>query len=140
MHFVGGAVDRLVPELKELQRAHDGTDAPVAGSRIRVSTAFFSIRSRVLPTALSCAPTTRSSPPTIAISDTDFGAERVTSRPGRCRMLPSRSLRPSWRPSGTLPSRTARKASGSTGPESPSASAPLPAQALASRCAGSSFA
>ena len=38
------------------------------------------------------------------------------------------------------PAPARRNASGSTGPESPSASAPLPAQALASLCAASSFA
>ena len=115
------------------------TIAPVAGSRSRVSTAFFSVQPRVALTALSCAATMRSSPPTIAIRDTDFGALSVTSRPGRCVRLPSSSLRPRRRPPGTSPSRTRRNASGSTGPSSPSASAPLPAQALASRCAPSSL-
>ena len=108
------------------------TITPVSRSCIRVSTAFFSIHVSVLPTALSWASTILSSPPTIAMSDTDLGADSVTSRPGRCWMLPSKSLRPSWRPPGTLPSRMARNASESTGPESPSASAPRPAQALAS--------
>ena len=46
--------------------------------------AFFSIHVSVLSTALSCASTIRSSPPTMSMSDTDLGADSVTSRPGRC--------------------------------------------------------
>ena len=42
-----------------------------------------------LPGRLSCAATIRSPQPTIATSDTDFGAESVTSRPGRWRISPS---------------------------------------------------
>ena len=93
------------------------TIRPVAGSFSRVSAAFLSIQASVAATARSCASTTRASPPTRPASDTDFGAERVTSRPGRCSMLPSLPRRPSARPepSGTLPSSTPRKASGSTG-------------------------
>ena len=45
--------------------------------------AFFSIQERVRPTALSWDSTIRSSPPASASSETDFGADRVTSRPGR---------------------------------------------------------
>ena len=53
----------------------------------------------------------RASPPTRAASETDFGAEKVRSRPGRWRILPSLPRRPSSVPvpSGTLPSSTARK-------------------------------
>ena len=58
------------------------TIAPVAGSRIRVSTAFFSIQPSVATTARSCASTMGPSPPTIAIRETDLGALSVTSRPG----------------------------------------------------------
>ena len=115
---------------------------PVSGSFIRVSAAFFSTQASVAATARSWVSTMRRSPPTSAASDTDFGAEKVRSRPGRWRISPSLPRRPSRvsEPSGTLPSRTARKVSGSTGPVSPSSSAPFPAQPLASRCSGSSFA
>ena len=107
---------------------------PVSGSFIRVSTACFSIQARVAATARSWTSTTRPSPPTRPMSETDFGVERVTSRPGRWTSVPSPSRRPSARPepSGTLPSSTARKVCGSTGPESPRASAPFPDQPLAS--------
>ena len=110
----------------------------------RVDISFFSGRRwlqelATAETALSCASTILPSPPTIAMTETDFGALRVTSRPGRCLTVPSGSLRPSRRPPGTSPSSTRRNACGSTGPESPSASAPRPVQALASRCAPSSF-
>ena len=113
--------------------------APLALSCIRLSTALRSTHARVRVTALSCAATIRSAPPTSATSDTDLGADSVTSRPGRWWISPSLSFLPKWGPSGTLPSSTALKGSGSTGPESPSSPAPLPAQALASLCAGSSF-
>lgn len=99
-----------------------------------------SIYARVLPTAWSCASTMRSSLPTIASGETDFGAESVTSRSGRCWISPSGPRRSSRSPSGTLSSGIWRKVSGSTGPENPSASAPLPAQRLASRCGRLSFA
>ena len=121
---------------------------PVSGSFMRVSAAFLSIQSSVAATARSCACAMRPSPPTSAAMETDFGAEKVRSRPGRWTISPDpgvpRSLTrlPSRvsEPSGTFPSRTARKVSGSTGPFRPSSSAPLPAQALASRWSGSSFA
>ena len=83
---------------------------------------------RVFPTAWSCASTMRSSPPTIARSETDFGADKVTSRPGPCWNSPSRPRRPICGPSGTLPSRIQRNVPESTGPERESTSAPLPAQ------------
>ncbi len=35
-------------------------------------------------TASRCASRTRSSPPTSAVSETDFGAEKVASQPARC--------------------------------------------------------
>ena len=115
---------------------------PVSGSFMRVSAAFFSIQASVAATARSWASTMRPSPPTSAARETDLGAEKVRSRPGRWSMSPSLPRRPSLvsEPSGTLPSRTARKVSGSTGPFSLRSSAPFPAQALASRCSGSSLA
>ena len=118
------------------------TMRPLSASIVLVSTTFFSIQASVLRTAASWAATMRSSPPIRAAMDTDLGAEKVTSRPGRWSIVPSPSLRPSRRPepSGTSPARMSLKTSGSTDPESPRASAPLPAQALASLCAGSSFA
>ncbi len=59
--------------------------------------------------------------------ETDLGADIVTSRPGRCWISPSSPLLPRCGPSGTLPSRIAWNVAESTGPESLSASAPLPA-------------
>ena len=92
---------------------------PVSGSLNRVSAAFFSIQARVRFTARPWASTMRASPPARAARETDLGAEKVRSLPGRWRRLPSLSRRPSFRPepSGTSPSRTVRKTSGSTGPE-----------------------
>ena len=54
----------------------------------------------------------RSSPPIIAISDTDFGADMVTSRPGRWWISPSLPRLPRCGPSGTLPSRIALEHAG----------------------------
>ena len=94
------------------------TIAPVAGSRIRGSTALPSIQASVLPTALSWASTIRSSPPTIAMSETDFAP--IASRRGRagdglCR--PSPCARAAARrgprlrgPAGTPPARPGRRA------------------------------
>ena len=76
-------------------------------------------------------------------SSTSFGAGSddfsiTDSRAGSCdRPVPRSALLPTPR---TLPSRIARKVSGSTGPERPSAAAPLSTQRLASRCAGPSSA
>ena len=118
------------------------TMRPVSGSFVRVSATFFSNHPIVRATARSWASTTRASPPTSAASETDFGAERVRSRPGRCWRSPSLPMRPSRRPepSGTTPSSTARNASGPTVPSSPASAAPVPSQALAARCSASSFA
>ena len=118
------------------------TMRPVSGSFNRVSAALPSIQASERLTARSWASTTRPLPPISAASETDLGAEKVRSRPGRCCRAPSGPPRPSCRPvpSSTLPSSTALKRSGSTGPERPRSSAPLPAQALASLWAGSSLA
>ena len=128
----------LVRGLRSHMRFDD--DLVFAIHHHRVSTAFCSTHASVRVTALSWAATIRSSPPISAMSETDFGAERVTSRPGRCWTSPSMPRLPSCGPPGTLPSSTAWKLSGSTGPESPNSSAPLPAQALASLWVGSSLA
>ena len=61
-----------------------------------------------------------------AMSETDFGADRVASRPGRRWFPPSLPRLPRCGPSGTLPSRIALNASESTGPESLSTAAPRP--------------
>ena len=54
--------------------------------------------------AQAWASTMRASPPTRAARETDFGAEKVRSRPGRCRISPSLPRRPS-----SVPSRRSRK-------------------------------
>ena len=69
---------------------------PVAGSQPRVSSSVPSIQSSVSRTAALCARMTARSPfgcPFVgrsAASDTDFGAENVMSKPGRCSRCPSR--------------------------------------------------
>ena len=73
----------------------------VSGSQPRVSRSVSSTQSSVDRTASSCARTTERSPRgwrsvgSNAASDTDFGAEKVKSNPGRrsyppCRTRPSR--------------------------------------------------
>ena len=50
---------------------------------------------RATLTASRCASRTRSSPPTSAVSETDFGAENVASHPARCSTgVTSFSVRP----------------------------------------------
>ena len=65
-----------------------------------------------------------------------LGGRHGHVRPGRCSISPSLPCLPRCGPPGTLPSRITWNVPGLTGPERPSPSAPLPAQALASRCAG----
>ena len=78
-------------------------------------------------------PLFRSSPPTIAIRDTDQGNSSVT-RPGRCLIAPSWPHLPGCRPSRARLSGMVRNLTESTAPEGTSAAAPRPAQALASSC------
>ena len=112
----------------------------VAGSQPRVSSRSDSTQSSVARTASSCARITRRSPMTSASSDTDFGAEKVMSQPGRCARSPSR-MRPSrMSVPGTKPASTVSNRFGRTCPRSPIAFAAVPCQKLACRCSGSFFA
>ena len=112
----------------------------VIGSQPRVCSRSVSIQFSVARTASSCARITRRSPITSPSSDTDLGAEKVMSQPGRWSFSPSRIRPRRISVPGTQPASRSSNSPGSTCPFSPRSFAASPCQKLASRCSGSSFA